>query len=207
MTKSELKDKIKDIFLNTEQQFGRKILYQSFDDLNIRGQRNTRKRLEIYKINDIINENMEILNIGSNLGFLDFYLSKKVKLVTSVEYNESLTNIHKLVNEYFNVNNVEVHNCKIQNFKLNKKYDLVLSLAIHRWVGYTNEELVDYYKKALKKDGYLLLESQDMKNDTNYSKIKDLLSGDFSCVFEDEYNEKKIRRKFSLWKYAHGKHH
>src|SRR5690606_30426243 len=57
--------------LNLKQQnFGRGNFYQSNDELNISGQRPTAKRFEIYQLDSLLMPHHDVLDIGSNCGFI-----------------------------------------------------------------------------------------------------------------------------------------
>ena len=67
--------------------------------------------------------------------------------------------------EYLSIKNVQLFNEDIKTFMSIKKYDLVMSYAIHRWVCI---ELIDYVKLLLSfKDasGFIIIESHPDESD------------------------------------------
>lgn len=204
MNKNELRKEIDGMFFQKEQHFGRSLYYQSFDELDIKGQRNTTERISNYELGKYIKPEYSIINLGSNLGFLDVQISNLARRIVCVEYNGVLTDIQKKVVDFYNIDNIEIHNSKMQDFKTDEKFDIVMSLAVHMWFGYDNNEYFELLKSFVKPGGYVLLESQDVKKDADYFFITRLLEGPFSRVYEKQSNEKTdrgktIKRKYSLW--------
>ena len=118
-----------------------------------------------YGIFEYINQDSTILDIGCNTGFISAYLSKYVKAIDAVEFDTNVFSIASRTMEYFSIKNVQLLNEDIKTFKSNKKYDLVMSYAIHRWVGM---ELIDYIQLLLSfKDasGFIIIESHIEESD------------------------------------------
>lgn len=203
--RGEFVKEIESIYFSKKQTFGQDQFYQSFKELSIGGQRDTEQRIKNYELDRYLHPEFTILNLGSNLGFLDIQIAKKVKKIISIENNHTLTEIHKKTADFFGVENIEIHNCKVQEFKTNIRYDFLMALAVHKWLGYKNSELVTLLDSQLKPGGYLLLESQDInKGDPDYEEIKRRLEENFKIIYEktssEELPTKIINRKFSLWR-------
>jgi SAM-dependent methyltransferase len=153
-------------WVNKPKQFGLwDYFYQTHPSLNINGVRPTITRLNNYKIFEYINQGSTILDIGCNTGFISAYLSEYVKAIDAVEFDKDVISIAHRTMEYLSINNVQLFNEDIKTFKSNKKYDLVMSYAIHRWVGI---ELIDYVRLLLSfKDasGFIIIESHPDESD------------------------------------------
>lgn len=146
-------------FLKTNQQFGTTDFYQNYPPLMISGKRDSLCRFRMYGLSERINSNTTLLDIGGNIGFFSAYVSQFVKHVDIVEQNKSLTQVCKQLLNHQAIENVDVYNADFKAFTPNKEYDMVFSLAIHKWVGL---DFQDYLKKIhsyLKTDGLLLMES------------------------------------------------
>ena len=153
-------------WVNKPKQYGLwDYFYQTHPSLNINGVRPTVTRLNNYKIFEHINQDSTILDVGCNTGFISAYLSKYVKAIDAVEFDKDVISIARRTMEYLSINNVQLFNEDIKTFKSNKKYDLVMSYAIHRWVGI---ELIDYVRLLLSfKDasGFIIIESHPDASD------------------------------------------
>jgi SAM-dependent methyltransferase len=133
--------------------------YQSYPPLNIKWQRPTASRVWNYWILKYINKDKEILDIGWNVGFLSLYLSRFAKHVDIVEYAKYAANIWKYLQEKEKIENVNIINWDFWKYETEKKYDLIMSFAVHWWVWI---EFNDYMKKIselLKNDWVFIIES------------------------------------------------
>jgi SAM-dependent methyltransferase len=144
--------------------------YQSYPPLNIKWQRPTASRIWNYWILKYINKDKEILDIGWNVGFLSLYLSKFAKYVDIVEYAKYAADIWKFLQEKENIQNVNIINGDFWKYNTEKKYDLIMSFAVHWWVWI---EFNDYMKK-----------------------ISDLLKNDWVFIIESHFIYKWINRKW-----------
>ncbi|MFP4403915.1 MAG: class I SAM-dependent methyltransferase [Candidatus Woesearchaeota archaeon] len=160
-------------FLKSKQNFQRNLqLYQSHPDLNLKAQRPSICRFKVYNLEKYINKQTTILDVGGNIGFFSFYVSSFVKSIDVVEYNNVLIKISTKVKKHLNIKNVTLINKDIKKYASKKKYDVIFSFAIHKWVG---ESLDNYLKRLfslLKKGGIILFESHigDKQELLNYLK-------------------------------------
>ena len=102
--------------------------YQGFDEIKLPGCRPTEQRLERYDIKKYLTTEKVALDIGCNCGFLVLHLSKFLKHVDGVEINPYLVNIGKDTQEFLNINNVDLHPSRFEDFKTTKKFDIIFSL-------------------------------------------------------------------------------
>ena len=156
---SEIEYELRNEFLDEVEQFGTDDFYQNYPPLKISGKRNSISRFKVYGMDRMLKKNYEILDIGGNIGFFSLYLSRFVKSIDLVEQNSHLTNIGKKLAEYENIENVKIINEDFKKFKTTRKYDLIMSLAIHRWVGTSLDKYLEKIHSHLKKEGLLLMES------------------------------------------------
>ena len=59
--------------------YGLDKLYQSYDELNVEGQRNTERRIIEYELKKHLQETDSVLDIGCNCGFIDLQISYFIK--------------------------------------------------------------------------------------------------------------------------------
>jgi 2-polyprenyl-3-methyl-5-hydroxy-6-metoxy-1,4-benzoquinol methylase len=151
--------KLKKEFLKTTQQFGVTEFYQSYPPLNFPGTRNTLSRVKTYNLKKYVNKRTKVLDIGGNIGFFSTYVARFVKSVLLIEQNKKLTDIGKNLLTLESIKNMNILNQDFKKFKSEKKYDVIFSLAIHKWVGMTFETYIAKLLTHLNKKGLILLES------------------------------------------------
>lgn len=138
--------------------------YQGFNEINLDGCRTTEKRFEIYKIEKYLSREKTVLDIGSNCGFFSLYVSRYVNHVDGVEINPSLISIANDTKEYLGIQNTTFHHSSFEDFKTEKKFDVVFSLANDSTIDRnTKFSFIEYIQKIinlLKKNGLLIFESQ-----------------------------------------------
>ncbi len=111
--------------------YGQGYFYQSLEKINLSGLRNSKKRIEQYKILEDI-KNKEIIDIGTNSGFILFQLDNVFKNATGIEKNPKLIEVALKVKSFLNIKNVFFVKSDFlkHNFN-NKRFDFMLSLANH----------------------------------------------------------------------------
>lgn len=150
--------------------YGANYFYQSLEKINLSGLRNSTKRIRSYNIDDII-KNKEILDIGTNSGFLILSLSKIYKFCTGIDYSKKLIEIADIVKNYLKLKNISFLNDDFMNYNFTKNYDVVFSFANHSTYDGGIKNTQEYLKKCnllLKNGGYFLIESHH----PNYEKIE-----------------------------------
>lgn len=151
---------IKKEWVSTEKEFGLwNYFYQTHPKLDINGVRPTISRINNYKLLNYINNQSVVLDIGCNTGFVSSYLSSFVKFIDAVEYNKDVFLIATKTIDYLKIINVNLFNIDIKEFKCKYKYDLVMSFAIHRWVGIGIDEYLGLLENLKKDTGFLIIES------------------------------------------------
>tara|TARA_B100000212_G_C27361653_1_gene528470 strand:+ start:922 stop:1692 length:771 start_codon:yes stop_codon:yes gene_type:complete len=194
-------DRIMETFFSNYQQFGRNNFYQSLPELKISGQRSTEKRLRIYELKKFITKKTSVLDIGSNCGFLSLTVSKLAKSVNGLEPNSSLTKISNDTKKLLKIKNCKFVNKNFKDFETNKKFDVILSFAVHFWVNTLFYNFLKKIIKMLKLNGYLILESHELKHiDRDFeSRIKILENLGFIVVKKGFIEESKdFKRKFVI---------
>lgn len=151
---------VKKEWVSTEKEFGLwNHFYQTHPKLDINGVRPTISRINNYKLLNYINKESVILDIGCNTGFVSSYLSDFVQSIDAVEYNKDVFLIASKTIDYLKIINVNLYNIDIKEFQFKYKYDLVMSFAIHRWVGIEIDEYLVLLENFKKDKGFLIIES------------------------------------------------
>jgi cyclopropane fatty-acyl-phospholipid synthase-like methyltransferase len=143
----------------TNQQFGTTDFYQNYPPLMISGKRDTLCRFNAYKLYEKVNYETTLLDIGGNIGFFSAYIAQFAKQIDIIEQNTNLTNVCKQLLAHEAINNVSVFNVDFKEFIPQNKYDIVMSLAVHKWVGLDFQEYLKKIHSVLKEGGFLLIES------------------------------------------------
>ena len=166
---------IKKEWVSTKKQFGLwDHFYQTHPKLNISGVRPTISRLNNYKLFDYINNHSVVLDIGCNTGFVSSYLSGFVKSIDAVEYNQEVFSIACKTIDYLSINNINLFNMDIKEFQSTEKYDLVMSFAIHRWVGLGIIEYLRLLESYKKEKGFVIIESHP--DDVDKSSLREAIT-------------------------------
>ena len=191
------------IFLNNRQQFGRNTLYQSFEPLGLPGLRPTRDRIDTYKISSFTNPNSRILDIGSNMGCTALTLALDGFYVTGVEFNEILTKISNLLKSYVDEQKATFINADFSTWKCDEKFDVVLALAVHRWVPMKFRDFAERVTSLLNTEGVLVFESN------NYDVLGEDFEREISIfqelgfeILDDGFVYDDTRRKYVVFRKA-----
>ena len=138
--------------------------YQGLDKINIKGSRSTEKRFNEYNIGSLFSKNKNVLDIGSNCGFVSLYTSEFVKSVTGVEINPFLVKISNDTKEFLNIQNVKFVCSTFEEYNTEEKFDIVYSFAndstIDNNTTFNFEEYIQKILFLLSLGGLLIFESQ-----------------------------------------------
>ena len=138
--------------------------YQGFDKIGIIGSRSTEKRFNEYNIGSLFSKNKNVLDIGSNCGFVSLYTSEFVKSVTGVEINPFLVKISNDTKEFLNIQNVKFVCSTFEEYNTEEKFDIVYSFANDSTIDdnttFNFEEYIQKILFLLSSGGLLIFESQ-----------------------------------------------
>jgi SAM-dependent methyltransferase len=148
-----------------EKRYTEGYFYQGLEEIGITGCKPTGFRFAQYQVDEILID-AEVLDIGSNCGFVASYCAKKSASVTGIELNPYLNLIARDTANYLNLQNINILDDCFAKFTTDKKFDVVLSLSNHHTIdGNLHMDFEHYIKKIfdlLKPDGYLLFESHNV---------------------------------------------
>lgn len=171
--------------------YGEGFFYQSIPVINLRGLRNTKKRIEILELFKILNKKI-ILDIGTNVGAIPLSTHSFFKSCVGIDHNPDVINISQEIQRYLKIKNVNFICDSFLKYSFDIKFDVVLSLANHSTFdkGIDNTSLYfEKIKKILKKNGILILESHSPlyeKRENYLSLVKDLKK-DYQLLNSGEY--------------------
>jgi len=174
--------------------------YQSYPPLNFSGERNTVLRIKNYWIKKYLDTNKSILDVGWNTGFFSLYISSLVKNIDVLEYNQNLIDIWNSVKKYESITNVDLIYWNFLDFRSIKKYDIICSFAVHKWIGL---DFVVYMEKLhwfLSKNGVVFLESQNLEIDPFEDNLKKITTFFEILTIWDTNETSWYKRKFAVLK-------
>ncbi len=169
--------------------YGCGYFYQSCETINLSGLRSSKKRVLNYSINDLI-KNKDILDVGTNTGFLLFEFEKNFKSILGIDYNPKLINMANMVKGYLNEKKLSFISADFQSYNFDKKFDVILSLANHSTFDKGIKSTEEYLSKCdslLKNGGYFLIEGHH----PDYEKVSDFIIMVESFILKYDYDIKK----------------
>lgn len=176
--------------------FGAGGFYQSFEELLIPGMRPTQARIEAYKIKDIINASKNVLDIGCNHGFLSLKIASNAMTVEGIDNSKELIEAAQITQHYCGLKNVKFI-CGDAN-EISSRYDVILSCAVHQWIGRPLSEYAAWLHERLQPSGYLIFESNDLgTHDRDFDgKVRVLVEAGFRVIANaDGYDDRVYRRR------------
>lgn len=204
MNYSELQNVLKELLKKKGKSFGVGKFYQSYEPLEIIGQRPTEERFNLYDIKKILHSDFKVLDIGCNCGFFSLYVAHYVKEVHGIEPNKVLCEAGRLVSNYSNIDNIKFFSKRWNDFKPPHKYDLILSLAAHKWVKSPFKNYISKIRNMLDDNGYLFIESHHLiKYDTDWNiKVNIIKSLGFKELWSGDSSVAGYPRKFSMLRFT-----
>lgn len=172
LTDKELtcREKIIQLRIGNSQAFGEDGFYQSFPRLRLNGMRPTDKRIEKYGLAEYLSKEADVLDIGSNAGFLDMEIAPKCKSVLGVEYNAKLVDVANTAKDILKISNAQFICDDYSNWKKENKrrFNVIFSFAVHVWLGVLPEVYAENICSLLENDGIFLFESHVLQTDKYY---------------------------------------
>lgn len=184
----------KEIFWDNE-------FYQSYPPLDFKWERDTLLRFKNYNIEKYINKDTIILDIWWNVGFFSLYISKYVKYIDVIEYNKNLVDIGNILKNYEKIDNISIIQKDFNEYTPTKKYDIIFSFAVHKWIWIPFKEYIKKLISFLNKNWYIFLESQNLDIDSDFEKNIKQIEDMFQIISLTSTNENTwyIRKIAILW--------
>lgn len=149
--------------------------YQSLPMLGICGIRSTDKRIEQYCLKEILKTNMDVLDIGCNIGFMDIEIASLVRNVTGIEFNPVASRLAKSIACKLNIRNTTFYDTDFKEWKnlSRRKYDLILSLEVHQYINLSPQDYAAKIASLIKPCGFVLFESHIAEEHNDYNNYID----------------------------------
>lgn len=183
--------------------------YQGFDEIGINGCRNTEKRFDRYDIENYLKKDHNALDIGCNCGFFTIYVSKFISNIDGVELNPYLVNIGNETKKFLKLDNVNFYNSSFEQFRSEKKYDAIFSLANDETIDgntkFTFDEYIDKINNILKEKGFLFWETvspdtfEPKRFKPKLEKLRNLFTVIEDKMVDSEYPVNVPKRRFLIF--------
>lgn len=201
---ADYRKKLIDKYFKYSHAFGSNGFYQSFPMLGIRGTRSTLIRMEAYGLTDYISHDSSVLDIGSNIGFLDMEISKYVREITGVEYSDILVDIANETAKEVRINNVRFISGDYNEWQKENtsKFDVIFSFAVHAWLNIKPDIYAVQLVDMLNNNGFLLFESQQLSTDKLFDDFVDALKKENMMILKEDIvkDDGETNRKFLVLK-------
>ncbi len=156
--------KIIKINKNNLYDFGEGFFYQSIPPINLKGLRDTEKRVRKLNLNHYL-ENSTFLDIGTNIGSIPLSINCKFRYGIGIDHNEATIKVAQTIQDYLKIKNLKFIVDDFLTYKFNTSFDVILSLANHstfdKGISDTRRYL-DKIHTLLNKNGLLIIESHNI---------------------------------------------
>tara|TARA_A100001391_G_scaffold163726_1_gene123359 strand:+ start:1280 stop:2191 length:912 start_codon:yes stop_codon:yes gene_type:complete len=174
--------------------FGHGYFYQSWPGQCVSGRRDTTKRIVELKLRSRV-EGRRVLDIGSNVSFLDFLIADAAKKIVCVEPDPVASAIALVAANLSKSDNVEILPIPFEHFSDDSKFDVILSLSSHySYQGAICGHFDTYLGRCeamLSDEGMLILETNTPKFEARFGGVEntlDLLRRRFDVVEIQSYS-------------------
>ena len=143
--------------------YGEGFFYQSVPPINLKGLRDTKKRIRKLNLNNYL-KNSTFLDIGTNIGSIPLSLNNQFIFGVGIDHNNTTIKVAQKIQEYLGVKNIEFISGDFSKYEFNKKFDVILSLANHSTFDKGIDDPEPYFNKIyslLNKNGILIIESHN----------------------------------------------
>ncbi len=161
----------------TKHDYGNGYFYQSFEKIKLSGLRSTKKRVDVLNLDKIL-INKNILDIGTNTGFLIMQTNLKFNKCIAIDWDQNNINIANQCKDELKIKNIEFICDDFLKFTNYEKFDIVLSLANHTTYDGGIKNYVDYFNHIIKfmdKSSILIFETHHPEIE-NKNQIENIIS-------------------------------
>lgn len=178
--------------------------YQSLPMLDIDGLRPTDQRIKTYGLMNFLKPDMNMLDIGCNVGFFDFSLAGHVKSVLGIEYDKEYVDFAKEAGKILDMSTVEIVQADFNEWVKNntRKFDVILSFAVHHWLGASPEGYIEILDNLLNPGGYVVFESHISATGWNeFAKFSEVfMKNGFEKYSSGSIDEDESKREWAVFR-------
>jgi hypothetical protein len=188
--------------------------YQAFEVLEIPGKRPSAKRIELYGLLKYVDKSTKVLDIGCNVGFFGLTLAPHVGSLLGIDVDPNYIAVAQRFREYCGITNARFICTSVSDFRANAVYDLIISTAVHGWLGMPFGRYISMIAQWAGPSGILLIESHELDaHRWDWARKRDFLLANFdvlqegliddvdTSIYESEYRNFLILRKRERWRY------
>ena len=163
--------------------YGQGFFYQSSPSLHIHGLRDSAWRIREYELAQLVG-GKDVLDVGSNSGFLACELGYHARSIVGCENNAVLVEMANSLSRYLGLKDVQFNHSTFEDFFPDKPFDVTLALASHETLdGMTTFYLSEFLDKVLactSIGGSVVFESHPRSIErVNVEEVVDLVGCDF----------------------------
>jgi SAM-dependent methyltransferase len=156
--------------------------YQGSARFGIRGKRPTERRIGAYGLEDILQADFRVLEVGCNCGFLSLEMARMVAHVTGFDADPHYIAIGKEVQAHAGITNCTLQVSKVETFRTDQRYDCIVSCAVHGWVGLSFPQYVQFLLSLMTPSSVLVFESHELDCHPEWEEQKRHLLGSFDII-------------------------
>ena len=181
--------------------------YQAYESLQIKGKRPAQLRAEIYEVSKYLTSNMNVLEIGCNVGFFSLVISDFVRSVTAFDVDNNYIKVAEMVRNFCKIENCNFSTRSVHNFKTVEYFDCVISTALHGWTNLPFNSYMEKITGWLTPGGILIFESHELDVEKDWPEKRNFIAKNFDIlsygiiddvdtnIYQSEYREYLILRK------------
>jgi|GEM_PF-5942616 len=180
----DIKLLLEDIFNRELKNENRQQFYQSQPDLGITGMRSTLDRFRDYQLENFLNKDHDVLEIGCNVGFFSNYVAKYVKTIKGIDVKPLFCEIGKVTSSYLDYHNTNFKTSDFINYETIKEYDAIFSFEVHDYLNLPLKEYLERLAAMLNPNGFILLENKikENENENFEALLPEMESAGFSLI-------------------------
>ena len=159
-------------------------------------------RINDYELMDYLNENSAVLDIGCNRGYFGILLSPFIKEYLGIDHDKKQLKIGLREIKKQNIKNCTFLKSKFK--KLDKKFDVILSLAVHSYIKMPMEEYGQALVDMLNPGGFLIVEGHppgcnSVEPEKYYEPLLKFLNTRLIAIKEKTIVDRELIRPFTVF--------
>jgi SAM-dependent methyltransferase len=158
--------------------------YQGLEDLEVKGKRPSRRRVDIYEMGRWLDGSMRGLEIGCNVGFFTLVVSEAVASMDAFDIDPNYIKVARFTQDFLGNRNCNFFVRSVKDFRPERAYDFVISAAVHGWSGLGFAEYGERLIRCIRPGGLMLIESHELDAEHDWPEKKRALLEKFTVLGE-----------------------
>jgi len=178
--------------LSSNHDYGNGYFYQSFEKINLSGLRKTKDRVKALNLDSLL-YNKNVLDVGTNTGFLIMQTNLAFKNCVAIDWDKSNIEVANSCKKKLQINNIDFICEDFLKLNTDKKFDVVMSLANHTTYDGGIENYKEYFLYLIdhmNTNSILVFETHhpEIEKKEKISEIMDFLKKFFTIKDSGNYN-------------------